>query len=369
MNCVSQPVYWKQYITRWLTALFGLVAMSAFMVGCAGQVTVCTLEVQGHVQSLATSGSALIGDFLGNKTYIWDWRDLNKQSEVFDRGQALSVGLLGPRYVFAELPAAPRRWQPNVIVQDRVNRQTLRQWPFHANWYCSAFVGSPNGRFMGVLLEENNPTGGDTSLGLAGPTWNEVIWVPTKGRMVKLAEDAMAVSNDGRHIAVLGLGDMRALVVADMASRRIIYQRAVPRARSVTFSPDGRVLYAAGHYGIAAMVAASGQPLSTWSDAESRRLPTSVTRIAASPDGRFLAAGTDWPQGNVHLFDARTGKQVAQWPVAGRKTLIEGLAFSTSGTYLATADQDTQKIQIWPMPRPLRNDKPNGKSSPKSPGR
>lgn len=326
----------------------------ANLAGCAEMQPSYALEVQGHVQSLATSGSVLIGDFLGNKTYLWDWGNLRRPSQVFDRGQALTVGLMGPKYVFAESPAGQSHVQPAVIVQERYSRRVVRQWPFSANWYCSEFISSPNGRYMGVLLEENNPTGGDTCLGLAGLGSGGLSLVPAKGRTVKFAEDPLAVANDGRHMAVLGLGDMRAVVVADLAARRIIWRRAMARSRSVSFSPDGRILYVGGHYGIYAMMADSGRSLSAWSCEESRNLSSPVARIAASPDGRFVAAGTDAPDGAVYLFDAYTGRQVTHWSVAPKKTLIEGLAFSPSGLYLATADQYTQGIQIWEMPKPVK---------------
>lgn len=334
--------------------LLAAVLSLASLAGCVERGPVRTLEVQGHVQSLSTSGSVLIGDFLGNKTYLWDWGDLRKPSQVFDRGQALTVGLLGTQYVFAEAPAGPNHPQPSVVAQQRQTRRTLRQWPFSANWYCSEFVSSFNGRHMGALLEENNPTGGDTCLGLMGPAASEIVWVPSKGRMVKLAEDAMAVSNDGRYIAVLGLGDIRALVVADMTARRITWRRAMPRSRSLAFSPDGRILYVGGHYGIYAMMADTGRPLGAWSPEDSKNVPSPVARIAASPDARFVAAGTDSPDGQVHLFDAYTGREVTRWSVAAKKTLIEGLAFSPSGMYLATADQQTQSIQVWDVPRPAQ---------------
>ena len=116
-----------------------------------------------------------------------------------------------------------------------------------------------------------------------------------------------------------------------------------------------------GYYGIYALQVGSGQLLDGWSVETSRNLGGPVARVAASPDGRFLAAGTDLPDGQVYLLDARTGKSVTSWAVTvkgdgggglrAKKTSIDGLAFSPGGKLLATADSLSQSVRIWQMPQ------------------
>jgi WD40 repeat protein len=114
----------------------------------------------------------------------------------------------------------------------------------------------------------------------------------------------------------------------------------------------------------------------TWSIEDSRNLGAPVARVTASPDNRFVAAGTDLPDGQVYLLDARTGRLVTGWRVAGKgdggssswsirpkPTLVEGLAFSPGGKLLATADSLSQSIRIWEMPQATASE--HGQSRPR----
>lgn len=352
---------WTQSFGR---ALIGLAALeAAALTGCATRGPVHELDVHGRVQSLTTSGTALASEFVGDKTCIWDWGDLARPPQVYGR-KSISAALLGPRYVVTEMAADREHPQPVVVAREQPGDRVVRQWSLSADWYCSDFCNSPNGRFIGILLEEGKPSGGDTCLGLIGPGTQEIPWVAARGRVVKLAEDGMAISNTGRHLALLGLGDIRMVTVADLTHKKLLWQRSIPRARSLAFSPDGSIVYVGGYCGIYALQVGNGQLLETWSVEVSKNLGAPVTRVAASPDSRFLAAGTDLPDGQVFLLDARTGKLVtswaavdksdgggSSWSLRAKKTSIDGLAFSPGGKLLATADSLSQSVRIWQMPQ------------------
>jgi WD40 repeat protein/tetratricopeptide (TPR) repeat protein len=71
-----------------------------------------------------------------------------------------------------------------------------------------------------------------------------------------------------------------------------------------------------------------------------------VRNVAVSPDGRHVATGNWFPegkQGNVHVWDARTGKLVVEWPCTG--TMV--VAFSPDGRYLAAGCRDLNKCWLW----------------------
>jgi WD40 repeat protein len=340
-----------------------LAAAVAGLAGCAAKRPAGELGVRGHVRSLTTSGAALAAEFVDNNTYIWDWGDLTKAPQVCAR-KGHCLALLGPRHVITEAPSDPLRLQPMVVALELPSGRVVRRWFLGADWYCSDFCNSFNGRYVGVLLEEGRPTGGDTCLGIIGPGTQEIPWVPARGRVVKLTEDGIAISNDGRCLALLGLGDLQMLTAADLSRKKLSWRRSVPHTRSLAFSPDGSMLYVGGHSGILALQAADGHEVSTWSIDDSRSLGAPVARVVASPDSRFLAAGTDLPDGRVYLLDARSGRLVTGWRVAGKgdggssswsirptRTLIEGLAFSPGGRLLATADSLSQSIRIWEVPR------------------
>jgi len=112
----------------------------------------------------------------------------------------------------------------------------------------------------------------------------------------------------------------------------------VTGARVVTFSPDGRVLAAAGSGGIRLWDAATAMPVPAAFQSAS-----SVSAMAFSPDGRLLASGD--ADGYLRLWDAATGR-LADPPVriaASRSgsfhpPLISSVAFSPDGTLLAIGD-------------------------------
>jgi hypothetical protein len=66
-------------------------------------------------------------------------------------------------------------------------------------------------------------------------------------------------------------------------------------------------------------------------------MPEHATRLAYSPDGKLLAAGTE--SGTIHLWELPTGKQVAQ--VEGHRGGVSCLAISADGRRLASGGHDT----------------------------
>jgi WD40 repeat protein len=75
--------------------------------------------------------------------------------------------------------------------------------------------------------------------------------------------------------------------------------------------------------------------------------------VALSVDGKLVASGEDHldQKGEVKLWDATTGKELATFPKAG--VPISALAFSPNGGVLAVADSDDQqvKVSLWDVSR------------------
>jgi WD40 repeat protein/serine/threonine protein kinase len=107
---------------------------------------------------------------------------------------------------------------------------------------------------------------------------------------------------------------------------------SMERLRAAAFSPDGRLLAAAGtdagvHGPVAVWEVATGK--------EKLSLPVDdqATFVTFSPDGCRIA--TSDPKGTVKLWDTATGAETAT--LKGHAHSVVGLAFSVDGTRLATA--------------------------------
>ncbi|QDU59965.1 WD domain, G-beta repeat [Planctomycetes bacterium Pan216] len=117
-----------------------------------------------------------------------------------------------------------------------------------------------------------------------------------------------------------------------------------PIISSLTFSPDGKQLAAAGFHEITFWDPASGKLL--------RRLPTKgekVQAIAFSPDGELLAhaGGTPGRMGEVCLWDAKTLSPLKT--IYEAPDMVYALAFGPDGKTLAAGDTE-RKLSVWEIP-------------------
>lgn len=93
-----------------------------------------------------------------------------------------------------------------------------------------------------------------------------------------------------------------------------------------------------------------------WQEVRSLPLEARIVRMAFSPNGKYLAAATDSPRNNIHIW------KVAEWQQAGSMThvslvgydLVTAMTFSHDGTYLATANKtfdegasSNNDVRIW----------------------
>src|SRR5262249_31858601 len=166
-----------------------------------------------------------------------------------------------------------------------------------------------------------------------------VLWDVASGRRARtltgyslnlLRHVTVAFSPDGRTVAAGGEdGLVHFWDVASGGKPRESLPWHVDRVRAVAYRPDGALIATAGDDGrVQLRRAATGERVATFA------LPSKVTRVAFSPDGRTLAAACDSPDRSLHLWDVATRVGVV---FRGHTNNILGLAFSPGGRVVATA--------------------------------
>jgi WD40 repeat protein len=78
------------------------------------------------------------------------------------------------------------------------------------------------------------------------------------------------------------------------------------------------------------------------------KVPYDVGAITVSADERWLVIGTyRTDRGQVAFFDLHTGKEIGAFQL--HPQIVQGLAISPDGKYLATGDLDDPTINLWDL--------------------
>jgi len=110
----------------------------------------------------------------------------------------------------------------------------------------------------------------------------------------------------------------------------------------VAFSPDGERLATAGTDGtVKVWDSATGSLLLTLTG-----YPGGLASVRYSPDGRFIAAGSDDGDSTARVWDAHTGNLV--YTLTGHELWVFGLAFSPDSSLLATSSGGGI-VKIWDL--------------------
>lgn len=114
-----------------------------------------------------------------------------------------------------------------------------------------------------------------------------------------------------------------------------------PQIFSVAYHPEGRLIAAGRHGGVALADAVTGQTVAFLDG-----LADIARAVAFSPDGQFLAAGGGYAQqvGVVKVWHGPDRRELIT--LEGHSDTIQALAFAPGGKTLATASYD-QDIKLW----------------------
>src|SRR5262249_14860765 len=132
---------------------------------------------------------------------------------------------------------------------------------------------------------------------------------------------SLAFSPDGKTLAC-GFSDKSC--VLDVATGRVLYHLS-GRPVAMAFAPDGKTLAASSGHRLRFWDMATGKEQHDW-PGEFGYTPV----LAASPDGRLLAAG-DWMDPAVSVWDTASGRLLRQLPLQGEKRYVRNLAFAPDG--------------------------------------
>ncbi|MCC7369527.1 MAG: serine/threonine protein kinase [Chloroflexi bacterium] len=159
---------------------------------------------------------------------------------------------------------------------------------------------------------------------------------PVKGRELQLDGYALALSPDGKTLAVGdSYGKLSLWNTAD-GSQLFSFPTAEPLVSRLKFSPSGDVL------GIV-----RGSTVQLWNVAQQQQieileLGLGVGGMAFSPDGQTVAAGRF--DGVIHLLRASNLAKIGA--LRGHATVVSGIAFSPDGQTLASAAGDAT-VRLW----------------------
>jgi WD40 repeat protein/DNA-binding SARP family transcriptional activator len=326
--------------------------------GHAGSVSQITIAPDGNTAySAGEDGTVIAWDLAGSRRLDQPFRAAPRSPIVFPpplRGD--NPTQLAPRGIpvpVAGLTVATTPGGGHFAVADDTGHVDVfdsrtfqrRRLPIRPGTQISAVALAPDGRTAAAITTNGHLRFANLN-GRLGPLQ------PAYAREQDAAAWSLAFSRNGRWLATAGL-PTPSLRLWDVNHRKIVSTSLLPPyavAAAVAFSPDGTKLAAAAHdpEGTGAAIEILSVP--QLAQLKTIRAPAAKS-LEFSPDGRLLALGDD--QGRVWIYDTRTWTPRGH-PLIAHTSAIDTINISPDGRTLATTSTDGT-TRLWDLAsgRPL----------------
>lgn len=286
------------------------------------------------VGRLSTCSRQLVAISRDKEVYVWDWDDLSGWPQVGKTKAQKAAAMSSDRLVWV-----PSTTNNTVVVTNLKGDKELKRLPLPTNRKCRLLKVSPNGQYAVAALEAGGLTDNVVKLVATDSDLTSILQVVTKTIDDGLRLNDIGVPNDGSLIAVVGRKGDGWVLVADVQSRKILWERTladVSELNNVVFSPDGEIVYVSepGRF-VYAFEVATGKLVKKFEMDKYKTPPNNpqtISFIVVSGDGHMLAASTE-PMSKVWIWDAKTGGKIVVLDNPGGT--ISGVSFSPDSSLLA----------------------------------
>ena len=301
----------KKNLIVLLLLVFAAIVVVMFVANYRSMLVQSLSGPKAGVKKLSTCGNQLTAISPNNDIYTWGWNDLSGWPKVGSVNAQKVVAMSSDRLVWV-----PSGKNNILVVSNLKGDKELRRLSLGMVRRCKWLKASPNGKYAVAALVIDGGSNNDIRLAVTNSDLTSISQVVTKTVGNKLTLNDIGVSNDGVFVAAVGKKDAGWILVANTQSRQILWEQTVEdtnELNNVIFSPDGQMVYASepGRY-VYVFERTTGKLV--------KRLimdkyktpannPQTISCIAASHDGRLLAAATE-PASNVWIWDVKSGAKI-----------------------------------------------------------
>jgi len=300
----------------------------------------------------------------GMRVFLWDWNDLDKapiksSAECY----GLAMAFIAPDRTVSMFMKPYGSDEPSdqthpILVNDVATGSLIKRLELGPEWFCDEIRTAVNGKLAVIQAMPEPAYSGkpsDVRVGIIGTDLKEIAWAPViQDKRGTLCMTKSVPSEDGQWVATVGTNNGSWVCMVRVGGNQVAWEFVDSMSvgfKDAAFSPDSKTVYAGGGSGVLyAFDVATGKVKSQWPIGEGGKVQYGqrINRVAASPDGSLVAAGTG-PDGEVYLWDTQTGSRVDV--IRTRQSTIWGLAFSPDSKRIAATGVENKTIEIFDVVR------------------